>query len=222
MKLSKEDIRYLNEFLNNELIYRETYNEMQDHILSALEQYPDHASFQSAFHNIINTQFKGTAGLRSIDRQFKRHAVTEMRNRYFAHIMDMFKFPSVIYLALLSSAAFFFFKYISANVLAHIGVFIIVGGFPGIINGIRYIKTGYHYASVKRSAADDGFRFLKYFPGVVYGILMFVLWGMNFQPSVLITTINPGVATAVFMIYFLHAVAFFKMYKEEFKVKIVR
>ncbi len=222
MKLTKDDITCLNKFLNEELVYRETYNEMRDHILSALEQYPENAPFKSALHDIINMQFRGTAGLRAIERQYKRSAVTEMRNRYFAHIMDMFKFPSVIYLVVVSIAAFFFFKYISANTLAHIGVFIIVAGFPGIINGIRYIRTGYHYGTTKRSAADDGYRFLKYFPGVIYVVFMFLLWGMHFQATNLFNSLNPGVATVVFMGYFLHAVAFFKMYKEEFKLNFVR
>jgi hypothetical protein len=222
MNLTEDNIKFINEFLNNELVYRETYNELQDHILSALEQYPANVTFESAFHDIINTQFKGTAGLRAIDRQYRKHGVTEMRNRYFAHIRDMFKFPAVIYMAVVSSTAFLFFKYISANTLAHIGVFVIVAGFPGIINGIRYIRTGYHYNSTKRSVADDGYRFLKYFPGVIYVVFMFLLWGMHFQATNLINSLNPGVATLVFMAYFLHAVAFFKMYKEEFKFNFVK
>ena len=222
MKLNKDDIVYLNNFLNKELVYRETYNEIQDHVLSALEQYPDNATFESAFRDIINTQFRGTAGLRAIDRQYRKFGVTEMRKRYLNHIADMLKFPSVVYLAMLLIAAFFFFNYIAANVLAHIGIFIVVSGFPGIVNGIRYIKTGYYYGSVKRSVSDDGFRFLKYVPGVIYVIFTFYLWRMHFQPASLINTVQPGVATTVFTIYFLHALAFYKLYKEEFKVTLAK
>jgi len=217
MKLSKDNIKYLNNFLDEELRYRETYNEMQDHILSALERYPEGSLFETAFYQVISTQFGGSAGLRAIDRQCRKHGLVEMRKRYFKHILEMFRLPSVIYLAGVSIAAFFLFNNISTNAIANITVFVIISCLPGIINGIRYIRTGYHFHSTKRSVSDDGFRMLKYFPGVMYALFLSLLWLLHFAITDILHSINPGVATVVFISYFLHAVAFYKMYKEEFK-----
>ncbi|MGY3213260.1 hypothetical protein [Mucilaginibacter sp. HD30] len=221
MKLSKDDVVYLNNFLNKELVYRETYNEMQDHILSALEEYPDNATFETAFHDIINTQFSGIAGLRAIDRQYRKHGVTEMRKKYLNHIANMFKAPSVFWLSITSISAYFLFNYLQKS--SYWTVFLCVAVVPGLINGFRYIRMGYFYGTIKRSVSDDGFRLLKYLPGLLFTFFMFFHFVLlNEKPNVWINTVQPGAASIVFMIYFLHAVFFFKMYKEEFKVNIAR
>jgi hypothetical protein len=218
MKLSKDDIKYLNNFLSKELRYRETYNELQDHILSALEQYPENQPFETALQNIINTQFGGKAGLRAIDRQYKAHAVTEMRNRYLTHMVDLFKFPSLVYVLLVTIAVYFLLNYVSFSWIGYIGVFIIVSRLSAIMNGIRYIRTGYYYGTTKRSVSDDGFKILKLIPRVFAFLIVFCLWGLYFKSFNGTNIVQPGTSTLVFMSYLLHAVAFFKMYKQEFEI----
>lgn len=223
MKPTKEEIKYLNEFLDMELVYRETYDEMQDHLLSALQQYPDNVDFETALHEIIDTQFGGAAGLRAIDRQYQKHGVIEMRKRYLNHILNMFRFPSVIYLAIVSLAGYALFNYLSFNKGWYWVVFWTAAILPGLVNSIRYIRMGYQYRTIKRSVSDDGFKLLKYVPGVLFTFFMlyhFVL--LNEKPAEWIKIVDPTFATFILAAYFLHAVAFFKMYNEEFKVDLAK
>jgi hypothetical protein len=223
MKLTQNDIQFLNRFLNEELEYRETFNEMQDHILSALESYPENETFESALQQVLDKHFSGTAGLHAIEIQYRSRTILDMRNRYFKHVIAMFTLPNVIYTAVIGFAAYSLLNYLSFNKTWYLSVFFIVIGMPGIINGIRYISSGYYSRTTKRSIADDGFRRLKYAPGMLFTLFMaYHFCFLNEKPSDLIYILKPGAASVVFMFYFLHATSLFKMYKEEFKMYVAR
>lgn len=221
MKITENDKKFLTQSLNKELTYRETYEEMLDHILTALENYPEGETFELALRNVLQTQFGGMHGLQRMEREYRRQAVYEMRNRYLIHISRLFKFPSVVLLLLVTASAYVLFSWLSFNKSLYMVAFFAVAAIPSLLNGIRYFRTGYLLGNVKRSVSDDGFRLLKYAPGVLFACFVFYhTMVVNDTPAIWFKSIAPATATAVFMVLLSHTMAYFKMYKDAFKFKV--
>jgi S-adenosylmethionine:tRNA-ribosyltransferase-isomerase (queuine synthetase) len=88
MKPTLQQTQILKKYLRSTLDYRETYQEIYDHILSAVEGNTAGASFEEVVNNIINTDFGGAKGLVRLERQYYKSVVREVISqqwRYFLH-----------------------------------------------------------------------------------------------------------------------------------------
>src|SRR5258708_3419262 len=74
-------------------LYRETYIEFYDHILSALEAKPDTMDFRVAVESIIADDFGGYSAMRTIETRYQKTIMREMQRKYLGYLIDCLKFP---------------------------------------------------------------------------------------------------------------------------------
>lgn len=223
MIVNRNDKEAVTKYLNEHLVYRETFNELYDHVLSTLENYPEAEPFELAFQNIITQQFGGVGGLKKIEQQYRKQTLNHMQTRYIGHILRLIISPSIVLVGITAAAAWLLFNWLSFNKSLYFPVFLVLLTVPSIINAVRYFKAGYIFGSTKRSAGDDGFRLLKYAPGIIVATMIFYHgWILNETSTQWFNTITPTAATTVFVAYLFHMVAYYKMYVDEFKFTFSR
>ncbi len=69
MKLDARQDELLKHYLRKVFLYRETYEEVYDHMISALEERPYTVSFQYAVNDIIRRDFGGHNNLSVIAKK---------------------------------------------------------------------------------------------------------------------------------------------------------
>jgi|GEM_PF-2004332 len=227
MKLTKDDIKYLNEFLNKELVYRETFEELYDHISSGLENAPESLPFNEALKNYVTREFGGISGLRKIEEQHRATVLRAMKRQYFNYIYQHFRFPGIILLVLIAALVYTIFSAAWFPTTWYFPMFLTMSIIVSAVHYIRYIRIGYIWKSTKRSVKDDGFTLIKYAPGKVimfFAVVVFVLyrWFIKDTPLILFDRLSPIAETCLFVAYALHAMSFYKMYAAEFKVDLAK
>ena len=218
MKPDARQDELLKHYLRKAFLYRETYEEIYDHIISALAAKPA-ASFQSAVNDIIRDDFGGHDQLIKLERNCKKAMEKDLRRKQFNYFISFFKFPQVLYVLL---SALIVYLLLSKSMLSDQTIKWMFWGMtllPYFVIPLRYYITGYVFGDTKRSIRDSMMGNLSIFPLRVFCIgcallVTGVINGIRFKPDV--TFVTAGVV--LFALYFL---AFLKLSREEFKVSMI-
>lgn len=222
MNLTLSQQQILKDYLSNELVYRETYNELYDHISSGLENTPEGSSFEETLKNYVRKEFGGIFGLHAIEKQYRSTVLKGMKRQYFDNISRLFRFPQIILLSIVTVMVYLAFSasWFNANwyfALFFVAAFAITG-----IRAARYISSGF-WKKKMPSVKDDGFVMIKFFPFALFVLIglygYFVLGNTSRE---LFNTFSPVVTTVIFIAYALHIMSFYKMYRSEFKVNMAK
>ncbi|MDB4926260.1 hypothetical protein [Mucilaginibacter sp.] len=228
MKPTADQQFFLGEYLREYLAYRETYAEFYDHILTALEGYPENISFYTALNNIIEEDFGGLGNIPVIEARYQQETLVEMKKRYWNYLMECLKFPSISIFIISSIIIYWFVKQAWFNFSLFFWIAIAMSLFQSILNNIRYIRLGYIvcfgyvFGNSKRSVKDTGFTWLKY--SIVPLIILFAAFQHIFANDIStdwFKKAGPIVLTMIFTAYTIHAAAYYKIYRDEFKISIV-
>ncbi len=109
MKPSEQQLKVLQAYLYKTLSYRETYEEIYDHILSAVEFQPGNISFEDAVNNIIRNDFGSPENLLKIEKDIKNALVKDAVRKYFTYLSACFKFPGMLYTVMGALLTYYFF-----------------------------------------------------------------------------------------------------------------
>jgi len=241
MKPNREQKQWLQEYLRGVLTYRETYEEVYDHVLSALENRPVQKSFEGMINDIIAADFGGCSGLMLLDDVFKNGVVTEIRYQYNSFFRWL-KIPLVIYIIAAALIAYFaitsvkhvFFAFIPAGILHTYGYLLLLPVvmviIPFLILAIRGFNIGYTFGDTKTSVKDSIFRRLAYLPVRVlfYWLAFeqcyhFIYYKITYIPHPFIYLVHLYILLiAAFILPIVHVTAFYKLYKNEMKLSISR
>jgi uncharacterized membrane protein len=210
----------LKQYLRKAFIYREIYEEVYDHIISALDSRTPAASFQSVVNDIIRDDFGGHDQLIKLERNCKKAMEKDLRRKQFNYFILFFRFPNVIYVLVATVAIY---QLLSKSMLSDQTIKWLFWGMtllPYFVIPLRYYVTGYVFGDTKRSIRDSMMGSLSMFPLRTFCIacallVTGVINGVSFAPS--ITLITVGVV--LFAVYFL---AFLKLSREEFKVSMIK
>ncbi len=211
---SQQQKQILRDSLRKMLNYRETYEEVYDHILSALTNEPDNITMNDAISKLIRTDFGGYKRLKRMEKTIKRTAIKDTVKQYLNLVADYFKIPFLFYTIALIVTACYFISLLKINTFAwhvlFLGPLIVVG----IIIHARYIKTGYVLGDSKQSARDRIFRNIALFPVRMYAIFYFpaIFYQWNY---------NPLIANIAFIVFNMHVITIIRLYNYEFKKLIV-
>jgi hypothetical protein len=221
MKPTSQQEENLRTYLRNELLYRETYEEVYDHILTALEQKPQDISFQDSVNQIIKDDFGGGQDLVEMEKKCYKLASDEAISQQWNYFKSNFKFPKLIYTLIL-----FLTIYLIVSKIAHASFiisFLVFTGFvvPGILILLRYFNVGYYTLDTKKSIKDNIMRKIAYlFYQVILFPLMLLLNHKKYIDSFIIDhTIIIDLGITVLILYIL---SFIKLSRDEFKVYITR
>lgn len=223
MKLSPEQQKFLNDYLRKNLKYRETYSELYDHVLSALETKPQTMNFQDAVEGVIKEDFGGYNGMALIESRYKKAVSKEMQKKYWANVIAYLKFPLIGFTAILIAMFYYITIQLWFGFMAFFAIILGVRLIPGVLKTIRHFKLGYIFADTKKSAKDGVFVWLDYMPGILCALL---LLSHNFQkkesPIQWFNNANPITLALLLTACTLHTLAFYSVYKDEFKVSITQ
>jgi len=221
MKPTFDQQKLLKKYLRKNLRYSETYEEFYDHILTALSAKYTDIPFWNAVDEIIEKDFGGFEGMATIEAKYHRETMREMKRRYLDYLAAYLKFPSVIILIVISILLYFYIKQRGLDFFSFFLLYIMMSLIPSLLNNIRYIKRGYFFRNINRSVKDDGFTWMKYIPRisiVIIGLVHYLF--VRVTPDVWFKNIDPTVITIFFMVYGLHLMVYYKIFRDEYKVSI--
>ncbi|MEO8886013.1 MAG: hypothetical protein ABI367_08115 [Mucilaginibacter sp.] len=210
MTPSPEQLKLLQDNLRKVLTYRETYEEVYDHILSALANEPDNINIGDALNKIIQNDFGGYEKLSRLEKTIKRALVKDTLRKYSFFLISYFEFPVLIYTVGLSLLFIYFSLIIKVNYLSWSILFSIPIFAPGIIVNIRHFKKGYILGDTKQSARDRIFRTISRIPMQISMFVFFTSIHYKFN-------YNQVSIAIIFIILNIHVLAMLKLYNYEFK-----
>ena len=222
--------QWLQDYLFKSLRYRETYNEIYDHILTALEHEPAAEFFETTVYNVIEKEFGGSSNMLYMEVESKRLINGEVKTQYRRKFADWFKLPLVAYTLIIAAVNFYFWG--SKNsVLAVMGLIFFIA--PLILMLLRRVIARFKYCSNKASIRDGAFDWLVY----RYSLLrVFLLWPVLklilyvfktvsktafhlWDNDLLINLTFRSIETSIFMLIIINNLVIIQMYIHELKTQ---
>lgn len=231
MKPTPQEKQWLQEYLYQALSYRETYAEVYDHILLALEDRPAREFFASTVYDIIDEDFGGSINMLNMEIDCKSTVDAEVKAEYWRNAITWLKPPLIGYTIAIWVIIFCLprgrYTFIVQGVLFLIVVFV-----PVIIISIRGFRIGKKYGDTKESIRDSGFRWLIYgfflinifLLRPIVGLISFILQqmlGYSTKEAYMHSPIALFVGTIGTMIWIIHLFSLVKVYRDEFKTGMV-
>ena len=222
MKPTAEQQQFLSKYLSKNLWYRETYTEFYDHILSALETKPDNMLFEDAVESIVTADFGGFEGMSTTERQYKKTIFKEIQHQYLDHLIACFKFPHIGVTVILAILFYWVTKQSWFGFGVFIGIFAVLRVIPRMLWRVRNISAGYIFTRPKRSVKDGVFEWLDYIAPILFAV--FIISGAicGYSPIDWFKNINPIVLVPLLVLCALHTLAYYRVYKSEFKTTIAK
>jgi|GEM_PF-1652253 len=233
MKTTEEQRQWLQAYLNAVLKYRETYEEVYDHILAALENKPEQKFFETSVNDVITDDFGGTYGLMVLENKCKTAATNEVYHQYQGYGLSFFKLPLVIFTVLVALAAYLagyiFFKPVTLVFAWMISAVVMTLIIPVLLIFLRRLKLRYTFGNNKGSMKDSILKGIAYRPLIFFltfywitSIFNLILKGLlsdklHFDYSIFTT---PVVLITWFLALTIHTLSFFKLMNKEFKTNL--
>jgi hypothetical protein len=223
MKLTNEQQEFIKKNLRDNLRYRETYEELYDHILTALDHTPEGLSFENTVNKIINDDFGGFNGLAMIEDRYQRTASSEIKRLYLMYVTKCLKLPLISVLVISMAAVYYmvcqpWFGYSTLYMCL-----LLINLIPVTLFYIRPIRTGYVWGRIKESVKNRGFLWLRYIPlAILLGVFGIIPWVFleDLDPSHWFKNAPPAIITVILIAFMVHTVASYRVYRHDFKVSL--
>lgn len=164
MKPNLQQKQQLQDYLRKGLKYRETYEEVYDHILVALENKAGASSFNGTVNEIIREDFGGSKNLWRIEENFRKSVAKDMSSQFWQCFSTYMKFPLAMYTVIISAIVYYIIYYINMQPVAFERIFILFAFLPALLVPVRYYKIGYIFKDTKKSVRDNIFVWIAQFP----------------------------------------------------------
>ena len=210
----------LRTYLREAFVYRETYEELYDHIISALQDKPAGTSFEQAINTIINDDFGGHKNLVNIEQHCKKAIVKDVRRHQAQFLGSFFKFPNMLYVLILGVVIYNLLALISLSLTNIRVMFLLLAFIPWFAMPLSYFLTVYIFGDTKRSVKDNAMSNWSMLPFRVFcagNVLMIINKDYNFINSLNLFWITAGV-----VLFIIYSISFFKLSRAEFKVNVIQ
>jgi len=151
---SQQQITYLKDYLRKLLSYRETYEEVFDHLMAALADQPSSLSFEQAINAVIKQDFNGPKGLLSLETQLAKRAASAAIKQQWENIKYYLKIQRLHYVGICYLISCYIIYYIPFTPFLFLSLFFIGALVPGILVMVRYFNIGYYFRDRKKSIRD--------------------------------------------------------------------
>jgi hypothetical protein len=208
----------LQQYLSENLKYRETFAEFYDHILSALEAKSVDSSFEDSVWKIINEDFGGAQGMRLIEDKYQQAIFVEMRRKYIANVVENIKLPWIILLITFGVFAYYFVRQPGFTFPEFLLLLFAVRIVPNLLHGVIRLKSPYIYGSPKRSVKRGFAKWLNFIPGVIICAWLCSVPGFFTNNSHLETT-SPNVMAGLLVLIAIHSLTVYRLYRNDLKIR---
>ncbi|MFD1255822.1 hypothetical protein ACFQ3S_03355 [Mucilaginibacter terrae] len=218
MIITAEQQEELKLILTDYTKYQETYSEVYDHVITALEVQHDslNMAFADKVRAILDADFGGLSQLPVMEKKRAKiiHDQISKKQLYFA--TAFFKFPLSIYTAITAVAVYNLASTKLLSVVLLIAICIMLA--PTLIVGFRMLHNAYGKAG-KPSIKNNMFNLIG-----IYGVILY-----NAINPHLITdrlrlkapdTLHLLLITALVMFYLVFGLSFIRLYRMESKLKV--
>ncbi len=172
MTPTPEEKQWLKDYLYQTMQYMETYEEVYDHMLLAIENAPEQEFFESVVLNIIKNDFGGNNGLLELEKDCRQATEATAKMQFLDNFKQWFMSP----LAVITAAIVISLFYLQSSNIKTGGalffLFLFLQVLPTFICSIRAAQLGYKYGERKTSIKDEVFRKLAF--ASVRGLLKLV------------------------------------------------
>jgi hypothetical protein len=159
MKPTSEQKQRLKDYLNKVMLYRETYEEVYDHMLLAIENHPEQECFTSAMVNILESDFGGSCGLGELERNCLRTVELTAKAQYWGNFKNWFTSLLLIVTAAIYLGLYYLSMQFGGEFML---LFVLILILPTILFCIRGFRLGYARGNNKRSIRDAIIRRLTF------------------------------------------------------------
>lgn len=213
MKLTDEQKLDIHQKLNYALKYRETFDEVYDHILQSIECLPGTYT-DELFEQIVETEFGGFENLKYIESQSMSQAYKAMQKRHGQNMAWFFNWPTLAFTIALTTAGFFIDKnpathkwLMSFTFVAAVSPVLFIWGKLGLTKYRAWQSGVYKKPSIKD-------RYINYAATLSCNVVnLFAYFTRDFDFY--------GVTTLlVFLAYSIYVMSFFRLYNQEYKPTI--
>ena len=222
MSLTLPQQYILRAYLDKELKYRETYNELYDHISSGLENAPENLPFETLLSTYVVREFGGPNGLHLIERQYRATIAARIKKQYAESMLQWLRFPNIILLPVFAVAVYLFFSTTGFDRKWYFMLAFTLSFFTNRLKLIQYYCACY-WAKAKASIKYNGFAVVKFVPLALLALISSSCAIIaDVYPGEWLNTAEPVVATLAAVVYTAHLTVFYKMHRAEFKVDMAK
>ncbi|WP_419801530.1 hypothetical protein [Mucilaginibacter sp.] len=222
MKPTLQQGEILKEYLSDILKYRETIDEVYDHILSAVEEKPEKERFQNTVNNILNHDFGGGKGLMELERSHQKNSLSELSHQLLNYIKANFKFPNILSTFLIFFACYYFT--IHVNIIGNptlILAFPLAATLLFAINWVRTFFIGFYTGDKRKSLRDINIvKIISPCYRMVFIFCCLIPLKLKFYEIIIVE--YPVIFTTLLTGYLLYFLAVIKIIIDEFKLYVAK
>ena len=208
--------------LRSLLKYRDTYDEVYDHILSSLETLPQDIDIDDALNNIVESELGGTKGLKKIEAKYRGLAIKQFIKDYFtiaAGCLTSFVTPIIV----LGTIGFYMLiRNVAYNDTRFTAIEVAIWLIPSFIQGTMIIKKrvfGIDNVKVTPDYMGDARTWIENINVGWLGMAIILLDTIvKFVYSVCFSSIKINLGaytlTLLFFIAIVHSITYYKLYQD--------
>lgn len=214
MKLTEQQLSAIQQKLTCTVKYKETYDELYDHVISTIENL-DGEYTDTTIDEVIEHDFGSYDNLNNIERSSTKLAGKAMQKKHWQNITYFLNWPAVLFTIALIIAGYYICIN-PANRKTLIGFTILCAILP-----ISYLLLTKLYAKYRAWYFND-YRKASIKDGYIYNAAIL----SNSVINILMFAINKTILLAgpisllVFVMYTIYVLSFFKLYRQTYKVNI--
>jgi hypothetical protein len=218
MKLTEEQLETLQDRVSILVTYQETYDEVYDHILTGLEGLDSIEDIDVAIDNMIDEEFGNYKALREMEKLQQKGMRKFIWNKHLQYMLDCLQWPSILFVVLLGILIYCVLSNADNSTALSKSVGIVTY-LPFVFVTFVSLFNMYFLSGKKRSVKYSeiynisGIGYVGYF--IIQGVLRFIL---HAGQNILLQRFDHVLTTLVFVLLIIYTVAFFRLYKTEFKM----
>lgn len=224
MKLTNEQIATIKQLVNNEVNYNETYLEVYDHVITALEHRDTITDIQNAYAEILEQDLGGHSGLAKLEAESQKAISAQMFKAKWHTFGMFFKWPLLPFTILLGIGIYYFAGIKEVRITT--AIIVLVAAFlPLLFLPVSNFMIGLKGRLIKRSVKDGVLNammsgmFKLYMRIIMLGFFLNVI-PLKFKLIDDISLSFPFTIMACSVFCTLHTMAIFKVYGREYKTLI--
>ncbi|MDT3402466.1 hypothetical protein [Mucilaginibacter terrae] len=220
MKITEQEQQDIKSVLWQNIKFRETIDEVYDHILSSVEEMPTEGNPGAIARNIINTEFGGWDGIKESEQERLKAVRKYVGNRLWQYIKNWFSLPLILLTVLIAIGIYNMAGYIPRRVLFLVVFGIAMMPLPywlKIAPCNRFSKK--YKPSIKECIAEriatfgiSIFNCLLFLPGVL----------LNDENYKFLRDGHIAIITPVVILYLIYGISSVKVLKEDLRISVVK
>lgn len=227
MKLTDEQLDTLRMLVDNEVTYYETYHEIYDHMVTAIESLDGVNDLQKAYADILEQDFDGHRGIEKLENEhrYKIWQRTSQKKRYIFY--SFFKWPGILLPVALAAAYYIGFHYSIFRLFLFLGT-IVVTILPFLVINIGNYFVRYKFKEAKASIKSVSINLMAKRIWMYVGWLWLFNLLLQIIPAGRLFTVQRSTSLVIgdivtgtlFLSAFLYATSVLLVYRNELKERL--